>query len=250
MGLTPGQLAGRVVKYNLVVPHERARFHNPNAASTKAGRTRFTNRITDRGAALKPGQYSRKLGSWVTKGKWKGMPIFSLTLEERATCPKDCALWVQCYGNNLNWAKRMRHGDGLEEKLWRELTVLQRRYPRGFVVRLHVLGDFWSVGYVELWREALAAFPALRVWGYTAWKPCTRIGRAVAALRDQQWERFAIRTSGASEGLRTRVVKDPSEAESGEIICPVEYAKGKKAKSCATCALCWSTTKPIVFLEH
>jgi len=248
MGITRGQLAGRVTKYTLQsqgVP----RFHNPDAPAVWEGRTRFPGQVTSEGAALKPGTFQRKLGKRVTKGKWKGMPIYSLTLEERATCPKDCKLWTACYGNNLHWAKRMSHGPALEAKIWVELRALARRHRRtGFVVRLHILGDFWSVGYVELWAEALDAFPGLRVFGYTAWQPTTRIGRALAALRDLRWDRFAIRTSGATQGPRTLVVKDERGAKlSGAIVCPVETGK---TACCGTCSLCWATTKPIVFIEH
>jgi len=249
MGITRGQLNGRATKYTLQ-PQGEPRFHNPDAPAVREGRTRFPGSVTSEGAALKTGAFQRKLGKRVTKGKWRGMPIYALTLEERATCPRDCKLWVACYGNNLHWSKRMVHGPDLEAKIWSELIELQRRHRRGFVVRLHILGDFWSVGYVELWAEALDAFPALRVFGYTAWQPTTRIGRALAALRDRRWDRFAIRTSGATHGPRTVVVKETVSdwvKLSGAIVCPVETGK---TKNCGTCSLCWATTKPIVFIEH
>ena len=47
-----------------------------------------------------------KLGKKVTKGKFNGFPIFTVTLQERATCPTDCIHWSNCYGNNMPFATR------------------------------------------------------------------------------------------------------------------------------------------------
>jgi hypothetical protein len=114
------------------------------------------------------GHNSRKIGRTVMKGKWRGFPIFTLTLEERATCPRTCAEWVSCYGNNMNWARRIKNDRAFEERLWEELAAKQKAHPAGFVVRLHILGDFYSADYTEIWAEAMEAYPALNVFGYTA----------------------------------------------------------------------------------
>ena len=47
-----------------------------------------------------------KLGKKVTKGIYKGYPIFTLTLEVRKTCPRSCKHWNNCYGNNMPFATR------------------------------------------------------------------------------------------------------------------------------------------------
>ena len=44
----------------------------------------------------------------ITKGKWKDLPIYTLTLEERATCSTDCEHWDNCYGNNVGMAHRFK----------------------------------------------------------------------------------------------------------------------------------------------
>jgi hypothetical protein len=98
----------------------------------------------DRPRLLIDGHNSRKIGRTVMKGKLKGFPIFTLTLEERATCPRSCLEWATCYGNSMNWARRIKHGRDLEERLWEELADKQARHPNGFLVRLHILGDFYS----------------------------------------------------------------------------------------------------------
>src|SRR5258708_38082267 len=87
---------------------------------------------------LVSGLNSRKIGKMVTKGKWSGFPIYTLTLEERKTCPRSCELWRTCYGNKMHFACRHQSGPELELRLDAELTVLQYRHPAGYVLRLHV----------------------------------------------------------------------------------------------------------------
>ena len=58
---------------------------------------------------LKRGEQNKKLGDKITKGAWKGMTMYSLTLEERATCPSDCQQWDNCYGDNMPFAHRFDH---------------------------------------------------------------------------------------------------------------------------------------------
>lgn len=65
-------------------------LHEDDAAVVEA-RTRHPHLVRDptpNDWVLKSGEHSRKLGSHVTKGRWKGYPIFSISLEERATCPR------------------------------------------------------------------------------------------------------------------------------------------------------------------
>src|SRR4051812_47158482 len=140
----------------------------------RTGRSLFPSRIFDASEVkrvLKDGHQSRKIGKTVTKGARRGWPIFTLTLEERATCPRSCKAWGICYGNAMQAAERIVAGAELEKALWDELGALQRKHRRGFMVRLHVLGDFYSTAYVQLWANALKAFPALHVFGFTARDP-------------------------------------------------------------------------------
>jgi len=121
---------------------------------------------------LKPASGNAKLGAGsnvITKGKWSGMAMYTLTLEERATCSRTCQQWARCFGNNMGFAHRISSDEPelLEMRLNDELEHLSRVHPRGFVVRLHVLGDFYSTDYVDFWADALRAYPALHVFGYT-----------------------------------------------------------------------------------
>lgn len=197
---------------------------------------------------LKTGHHNRKIGKEIVKGRWKGFQVFTLTLEERATCPRACANYLDCYGNKMNWPTRFMADRDLIPVLDRELSELARNIPN-FVVRLHVLGDFYSVAYVEQWARWIDEFPGLHVYGYTAWLPGTPIGDAVSELAQMQWERFSVRTSNSSGDRSTRTLysADASGVVDGGVVCPVQTGK---TECCATCALCWQTQRQIVFLAH
>lgn len=213
------------------------------------GRTLFPSTVVH--ASLSPrvlidGHNQRKIGRRVTKGKWKGFRIFTLTLEERATCPSSCAQWRACYGNGMNYARRHMPGEAMEAKLLSELATLNATFPGGFVVRVHILGDFYSTAYVKLWADALDRFPALNVFGYTAHLPESEIGRPLFRLAVDRWERFAMRFSGA--GLYALGAETIERGDTTpHIICPSQL---DKTDCCATCALCWHSDRTIAFLRH
>ena len=91
------------------------------------------------------GRHNRKIGQTVMKGRLKGFPIYQLSLEERATCPRDCTHWLDCYGNTMGWGRRVKHGPELEAALPGEVQAFSEQHPAGFLLRLHGLGDFYSV---------------------------------------------------------------------------------------------------------
>jgi hypothetical protein len=220
----------------------------------RSGRSIFPSRVFDPDEVqrvLKTGHQSRKIGKTVMKGHRKGWPIFTLTLEERATCPRTCRAWSYCFGNNMQAAERITPGPALEQALWAELGELQAAHPGGFMVRLHVLGDFYSEGYVATWAAALERFPALHVFGFTARLPGTPIGDALAPLINERWDRFAIRFSGLDSHLKSAVIQEDSEQNPPDspksIRCPAQTGA---TDCCATCALCWQSDRSIAFRRH
>lgn len=235
--------------------HDRTRLPvalSPRHPAVLEGHTAFPSMVRDVGgeALLKSAENSAKIGRVVMKGVWKGFPIFTLTLEERASCPKTCALWGGCYGNNTPFARRFRHGPDLERRLALEVAALELKHPRGFVVRLHNLGDFYSWTYVDVWRELLDRHPALHVFGYTAHvDPETDIiARSLIYMSRTRWRRFAMRFSNGWAKVATTVtVEHEAGAPADAILCPAQM---EKTESCATCALCWSTRRRIAFLRH
>ena len=180
----------------------------------------------------------------ITKGIWKDLPIYTLTLEERATCSSDCEHWRDCYGNNVGMAHRFKANQALMDKMEIQLESISKKNPLGFVIRLHILGDFYSMEYVWWWSDMLERYPHMRIYGYTRWHPHTPIGMQVDVLRKIHPDRFKIRFSNLpSDNLSANSEEITSEG----ITCPVQV---NKTKSCGTCGLCWTTKKPIRFLTH
>lgn len=260
-GRTRNAFAGRIIRLQLKRPiRAGAKILGAKVRAVVEGRTLFPTRvraIADARDVLTPGEWQKKLGKAVTKGAWAGMPIYALTLEERATCPGSCHHWCSCMGNGMPLSWRHRHGPELEAAINAELALLQQRHPNGFVVRLHILGDFYSPAYVRCWARWLNRYPALHVFGYTAWVPSTPIGTAVARLSRARWSRFAIRLSSPVPGPGRAITvwewpTDLSQLNSSEkvIVCPAELGK---TKGCNSCGLCWSPAardKTIAFIAH
>lgn len=154
----------------------------------------------------------------------------------------------------MHWPHRAPPGTELERRLDQEVAGLADDHPRGFAVRLHVLGDFHSVGYVELWRQLLERHPALHIWGYTAYWDVEKYPIAVAlkALRKQHPHpgRFEMRFSNAPETLAVRStisVETANEVPAETILCPEQE---RNTESCSTCTLCWHGKKRIAFRQH
>ena len=194
-----------------------------------------------------------KLGKKVSKGIFKGMPIYTVTLEERATCSNTCAHWTTCYGNNMPFATRYKADDALLAVMALELEQLNRKHKNGFLVRLHILGDFYSVDYVELWNKWLDKFDNLYVYGYSERKQNTPIGKALEILRNKYDKRFMVRISGDLETQTMAAISYDDKRALKQLenkqafICPVQE---DKTASCSTCGLCWTTKKNVIFITH
>lgn len=68
-------------------------------------------RVADMTTILVSGHLNIKIGRDVRKGHFRGYWIYTLSLEERKTCPKSCQHWRTCYGNAMPFAKRVDHLD-------------------------------------------------------------------------------------------------------------------------------------------
>lgn len=222
-------------------------------AAALEGRTIFPSTVVasaDSPRLLVSGESNPKLGRAITKGPRKGWPIYHLTLEERATCPSSCRQWNTCYGNAMHLARRHANDEGLAPRLWQEVEQLAAKHPDGFLVRLHTLGDFYSVEYVAEWGAMLERFPALHVFGYTARELSDPIGEFIGQIAEQMWDRFAIRLSGDLPGPEAACVFDEDPDLADVVMCPAQV---KATESCASCGLCWAGAardKTIGFLRH
>ena len=197
---------------------------------------------------LKRGKQNKKLGDKVSVKMWQGMTMYSLTLEERATCPADCEQWDNCYGDNMPFAHRFDVSDSLlfKSNLDLQLRELNDKHKDGFVVRLHVLGDFYNAKYISQWSSWIRQYENLHVFGYTHHKVDTQLGRVLDRLNRIYKERFRIRFSDDDTTLFSAHVGTSTEGIGG-IMCPEQTGK---TDSCTTCGYCWSSDFPVVFIEH
>lgn len=203
------------------------------------------------------GRNNPKLGAKVKVGGLAGLAIYHLTLEERATCPRACAQWRTCYGNAMHLAARHKHGRALEDALRRDVPALLKKHSKGILVRLHTLGDFYSLDYVRCWAELLERHDRLHIWGYTRRHPGDgdKIGDALMTLRNDYWERFAMRFSDLTGPRNAFVLKGRAEAPriGDAFVCKQEWAAQNgdlTSMTCGTCAACWESNDPVVFVEH
>lgn len=246
---------------------KQAWFKDMKNPSITAGRSIFHRRgvkkLSEVKTLLVSGHNNLKIGRDVRKGMFKGYWIYTLTLEERATCPRSCNHWETCYGGNMPYAKRIDHTDPdflprLEAEIFRLCTINHGGIKRtGVLIRLHALGDFFSVEYVNFWRSMLDRFSNLAIYGYTAHTPLAgdaEIYRAIQYAKTRHGRRFAIRWSnGGGYADATVPVLKRADVPAGAFLCPEQspgFTASGKPILCATCGLCWSTSKPVAFLEH
>lgn len=206
---------------------------------------------------LMDGANTAKIGGRVLVGRLKGAAIWTLALEERRTCPETCLHFLTCYGNNMGRARRWRHGPALEAAIRRHVASEIRNGP--MLVRLHMLGDFYSLDYLRLWVELIDTYPDLHLFGFTAWGRGTSIGDAVHRVREAAPDQFAIRTSGQAGRWGSWTLDWPTEKRfvhmNGEraVVCPEQLdanAGGARGKHCGNCAACWESEESVAFIEH
>lgn len=185
-------------------------------------------------------------GTTVRKGKYTGYTIKALTLTERTTCPSTCNFWNNCYGNNMPFAHRFEYKDSLVTKIKQEVTELCAT-KKGLIVRLHILGDFPDVAYVEQWITMLQQHKNLAVWGYTHHPQDSAVGIAIKKLN--QLECAHIRWSDQPEETFSACSEKLLDSAQGSAVyCPEQLGQ---AKDCASCTLCWSNKSiKIIWKEH
>lgn len=218
----------------------------------KDGGTRFIHKLfpVAKMNILASGSRNAKLGGRVCKGRHKGLPIFSVTLEEGRTCPAACTLRDRCYGGGMRFAKRIRW-DGESTSL--AIADAVKAHP-GMMLRLHTLGDFPSEEYVNRVFDAVMSSGISAAFGFTHNQRDTPIGKRIAELAKEHWSRFSVRTSyehGTREPIPERsavIISHPDQAkEHNAVLCPEQQGK---TKNCGTCGYCWHSQRPVAFLLH
>jgi hypothetical protein len=255
---TQGGTLSRFVGHSAHAERESAALRSDHPA-LNGGHTIFPSSVVPASASprlLVSGHNSAKSGARIIKGPWAGMPIFTLTLEERATCPDTCHLWKECYGNAMPFARRHRDDGTLFDRLGAEMRAIQDKHGR-FAVRIHVLGDFKDADYVWGWWRLFRDFEGLHAWGYTAHAPHSEMGHRIEILLNIIYRRrcvirFSVPSPARGDRLRAGAIWEKPEdgRAAGGIVCPVSTGK---TQTCGTCGLCWAEPMrqtPILFIGH
>lgn len=224
----------------------------PDNPALVHGRTLYpqtVKQMSEVGNVFSSGHNTAKIGRDVRKGAFKGYFIYTLSLEERATCPPTCYHWNNCYGNNMHRAKRMKHGPSLERVIERDIAALiNKRGRKGVLIRLHELGDFYSIGYVRLWGAMLEKYPTLAIFGYTARSPHESIGVTIRHMKQRFGRRFAVRFSNRALNRDATIsIPTPGDCPPNAFVCPEQTGL---TQCCATCGACWTGTKNVAFVVH
>ena len=194
-----------------------------------------------------------KLGKKVLKGLKKGYKVYTFALVERETCTNECEHYITCYGNNMPFGIRFDpYNKNFMPKLEQDIKeiALKPSNKQGFLLRLHVLGDFYSVDYVLFWKRMLKLYPNLNIYGYTRnhndskYLDKRNIANEIIKLNTLFSTRFYIRFSNKLD-----IDTSANSIDLGKkgITC---LAQVDENKTCATCTLCWSSKKPINFITH
>lgn len=175
----------------------------------------------------------------VAKGKWAGFPMFQMSLEERATCPRTCQQWASCFANNMHGAHCIDHTHPeFFDELAAEIKALAALYRHGVVIRPHVVGDYFSAEYARFWADQSALYKNLYIFGFTHHYRTSEIGQIISEWNKDPrvWVRFSDQGGEMSANV-----------EGEGFACPEQTGK---TESCLTCGACWSTTKAVRFKAH
>jgi hypothetical protein len=189
---------------------------------------------------------------WVA-GRWRGMWMFTVYLEELATCLSNaCPPEVKrlCFAHWVPFAVRWTWCPTFFPALDYNLEEAQHEFREGFTVDLHSSGDFPDLEYLEDWIERLDRFPALHLWGNTAHRRESEIGWEIDCLNRTMRDRVAIHFSGESGDMSSRILGVTIEpaAATGLFMCPANERHPKA--NCANCAFCVDSTDAFVRLPH
>lgn len=191
-------------------------------------------------------------------------------LEEYSTCPDSCRFkrYGDCLGENTRADRYI-----VTPKFWehadREANLLHLNHARWFL-RLHGLGDFFSVDYVRRWIDLAERYPSMHIWGFTHRVPDSDIGYAIKDAMARFPKRWRTHWSDCVAERGTAVcfdwhtlsltdgIVDPVQYRDGIAypICPEQldrYVRRKPSaeiRTCADCRRCIVTETNVGFLFH
>lgn len=197
--------------------------------------------------------------------KLSGCRVFSLPVPE--TCKGGGACRKYCYG--LKGRYRMRNVRAALERAYR--FTLRKEFVQSMInelkharkvyrVRVHEVGDFYSLRYLQKWYAIAQACPRFTFLAYTkslhfvSEGVCPPSNFIILASLGGKYDNLAseLEAKGYIRGL-TVVVPDISQAPEGWFICPATIPGLEHRKVCGRlCDYCWRPQrgKRVVFIQH
>lgn len=174
------------------------------------------------------------------------IPFFSLPPFK--TCPgtNQFCEWF-CYGvrGRFTWPlaqkSLVRNWDASLKSNFSQVMTDEIRQRKCRVFRIHEVGDFYSLEYIEKWKQIITNLPNVQFYAYTRSWRVDELAPALELLLDMP--NLALLASidftcldNPHNGWRTISV------EGNGIPCPHDL---KRVKHCTQCRLCWETDNNI-----
>lgn len=201
----------------------------------------------------------------LTNGNMKlGTGVLKWSLEAGDTCP-GASTWCSdhCYGKKgffYSFSVKERHAKN--QALLVDLSDFERRvneqlsHARIMEVRIHEVGDFWSVPYTMAWIRIVQANPTKRFWGYTRSWTIPDLVPALEELRSlPNMQLFASCDTSMPDppkGWRIAWIDGDPRATGVTCLFQQKLPDGSRRKdSCSECGFCQKgRSKNVVFLPH
>lgn len=179
----------------------------------------------------------------ISRGNIKLGVLPSFSLPPGKTCPgmtPFCDRYCfACHGRymmpNVEGSNERRHQISLSKDFVPLMIAdLSKVSPPAF--RLHVVGDFYSVPYIERWLKIIHRFPDIHFFGSTRSWRVPKLVEAIEEIRDH--DNVYLRASiDLTDNLSPGSAWSTWSVQGPGVPCP--HDKGK-VKSCYTCGRCWN----------
>jgi len=121
-------------------------------------------------------------------------------------------------------------------------------------VRIHGAGDFYSIDYVIMWAEIVAAVNAVRsdivFYTYTKSKFEDEL-RMAGIIVNASLIKGLGKNYGKREKMEAFIEKNNCNSETKFVLCPATVKETKKATKCGrSCTACMTDKTKVLFVEH
>lgn len=180
----------------------------------------------------------------ISKGNLKLGTLPSFSLPVMLTCPGKTPFCERyCFGLRGRFSQEKlkeinnRRLDATMKPNFGDIIVEEIRQVRAPAFRLHVVGDFYSVEYIEKWIDIAERLPRVIFFGSTRSWRCRPLAEAMKRFRDMVnvFMKASIDFTDPQDPVLCGWYVWSVEGEGQP--CPHDYGL---AESCAVCKRCWT----------